>query len=119
MDPFEAEPFELNVDLQETISELQTDLELKVNFFKEQYESFWTQQKLRQKYPIIWEAVRLLFIAFPFRYVVEKAFSSVINILSKRYNLDICKGGDLRLYLTDLEPDIEKLASSHEAHLSH
>ena len=58
----------------------------------------------------------MLFIAFPSSYVVEKAFSSVINILSKIYNLDICKGGDLRLYLTDLEPDIEKLASSLEAH---
>ena len=60
--------------------------------------------------------VRLLFIAFFSSYVVEKAFSSVINILSKIYNLDICKGGDLKLYLTDLEPDIEKLASSHQAH---
>ena len=78
-----------------------------------------TQQQLRQKYPIIWDEIRLLFIAFPSSYVVEKAFSSVINILSKRSNLDICKGGDLRLYLTDLEPDIEKLASSHTAHPSH
>ena len=45
MDPFEADTFEVN--------DLQTDLELKVNFSKERYESFWTQQKLRQKYPII------------------------------------------------------------------
>ena len=52
MDPFEADTFEVN-DLQETFSDLQTDLELKVNFSKERYESFWTQQKLRQKYPII------------------------------------------------------------------
>ena len=48
-----------------------------------------------------------------------KAFSSVINILSKRSNLDVCKGGDLRLFLTDLEPDIETLAISHQAHPSH
>ena len=53
MDPFEADLFEVNFDLQETFSDLQTDLELKVNFSKERYESFWTQQKLRQKYPII------------------------------------------------------------------
>ena len=93
MDPFEADTFEVN--------DLQTDLELKVSSSKERYESFWTQQKLRQKYPIIWEEFRLLFIAFPSSYVVEKAFSSVINILSKRSNLDIYKGGDLRLYFTD------------------
>ena len=55
IDPFEADLFEVNVDLQKTFSDLQTDLELKVNFSKERYESFLTQQKLRQKYPIIWE----------------------------------------------------------------
>ena len=52
MDPFEADTFEIN-DIQETFSDLQTDLKLKVNSSKERYESFWTQQKLRQKYPII------------------------------------------------------------------
>ena len=101
MDPFEADTFEVN--------DLQTDLELKVSSSKERYESFWTQQKLRQKYPIIWEEFRLLCIVFPSSYVVEKAFSLVINILSKIYNLDNCKGGDLRLYLTDLESDYKNL----------
>ena len=52
MNPFEADLFEVN-DLQETSSDLQTNLELKVIFSKERYESFWTQQKIRQKYPII------------------------------------------------------------------
>ena len=47
-----ADLFEVN-DSQETFSDLQTGLELKVIFSKERYESFWTQQKLRQKYPII------------------------------------------------------------------
>ena len=60
-----------------------------------------------------------MFIAFPGRYVVKKAFSSVIKILGKRSNLDISKGGTLRLFLTDLELDIKKLAISHEAHPSH
>ena len=119
IDPFKANLYEINIDLQVTFSDLQADVELQLNFSKERYESFWTQQKLRQKYPIIWKEIRLLFIAFPSSYVVEKAFSSVINILSKRSNLDICKGGDLRLYLTGLEPVIEKLASSHEAHPSY
>ena len=64
MESFEADLFEVNVNLQETFSDLQTDLELKVIFSKERYESFWTQQKLRQKYPIILKEFRLLFIAF-------------------------------------------------------
>ena len=35
IDPFGAEIFEINVKLQETFSDLQNDLELKVIFFKE------------------------------------------------------------------------------------
>ena len=45
MDPFKVDLFEVNVDLLETISDLQTDLKLKVNFSKERYENFWTQKK--------------------------------------------------------------------------
>ena len=35
IDPFKADIFEINVNLQETFTNLQNDLELKVNFFKE------------------------------------------------------------------------------------
>ena len=40
IDPFEADIFEINVNLQETFSDLQNNLELKVNIFKERYKSF-------------------------------------------------------------------------------
>ena len=63
--------------------------------------------------------IRLLFRAFPSSYVVEKVFSSVINTLSKRSNLDIYKSCNLWLFLAGLEPEIEKLAISHEAHPLH
>ena len=48
MDSLEADLFKVN-DLQETFSDLQTNLELKANFSKERYENFWTQQKKRAK----------------------------------------------------------------------
>ena len=40
IDPFEADIFEINVNLQKTFYDLQNDLKLKVIFFKERYESF-------------------------------------------------------------------------------
>ena len=40
IDPFEADLFEINVDLQESFSELKTDLEFKVSFSKARYENF-------------------------------------------------------------------------------
>ena len=62
INPFETDLFEVSVNLQEIFSDLQNDLELKVNISKETYESFWTQQKLRQVYPIIKEEIKLLFV---------------------------------------------------------
>ena len=117
--PFEASLDEVKVELQEKFIELVADPELKLKFLRFGYERFWLQEKVRQQYPDIWEEISRLFIAFPSSYVVEKAFSSVINVLNKRSNLDISKGGDLRLYLTELKPNIEMLASSHQAHPSH
>ncbi len=70
-------------------------------------------RKIKQQYPNIWGEISLLLIAFPSSYVVEKAFSSVINVLNKRSNLDISKGGDLRLYLTELKPNTEMLARDY------
>ena len=41
MDPCESDLFEVNFDLQETFSDLQTDLELILNFSKERYETIF------------------------------------------------------------------------------
>ena len=38
--PFEADLFEVNVDLQGTFSDFQFDLELKINFRKENMKAF-------------------------------------------------------------------------------
>ena len=62
---FDADLFEVNVDLRKPSLTLKTYLYLKVNFYKETYESFWTQQKQLQKYPLISEEIRVLFISFP------------------------------------------------------
>ena len=59
-------------------------------------------------------------IAFPSTYLVECGFSCVNQLLTKyRNRLDIVKRGDLRLALSNLEPDIKKLASQHQAQGSH
>ena len=64
--------------------------------------------------------MNLFFIAFPTSYLVERGFSAVAQILGKqRQKLDITERGDLRLFLPNIQPDIEKLISSHQAHPSH
>jgi len=58
--------------------------------------------------------------AFPMSYLVEAAFSRVSQMLSKdRNRLDIVKRGDLRLSLTSIEPNINKLAEKNRPLGSH
>ena len=62
----------------------------------------------------------MYFIAFPTSYLVERSFSAVALLLSKQRNrLKITDRGDLRLLLSEFQPDVEKLVSLHQAHSSH
>ena len=66
------------------------------------------------------EKVKILLIAFPTSYLVERGFSAVSQLLGKqRQSLDIVNRGDLRLNLTNIEPDMEKILSQRQIHPSH
>ena len=61
-----------------------------------------------------------MFVAYPSSYLVEKGFSAVITLLTKQRNrLEISIKCDLRLLLTQLVPDIIKLAKSYQSQGSH
>ena len=61
-----------------------------------------------------------MFVAFTSSYLVENGFSAVITLLTRQRNrLEISTKGDLRLLLTQLVPDIIKLAKSNQSQGSH
>ena len=98
---------------------LQNDFELKPKF-SISYQIFWLQSKIKVKYRHVWDQVKIIFIAFPSSYLVEREFSSVTGLLDKKKKcLDIERRGDLRLFLTKIQPDIKKLMKLHQAHPSH
>ncbi|GBP82334.1 SCAN domain-containing protein 3 [Eumeta japonica] len=72
-----------NVILQEELFELSINEELKVTF-KRGYQKFWLQAEIPEKYSGLWGIVQKLLIAFPSSYLVEKSFSAVINLLTKK-----------------------------------
>lgn len=117
-------PF-LNVDGEETgvaeeeLISIQNDIELRPKF-KKSYQDFWLQKKISDCYQVLWNKVKMYFIAFPTSYLVERGFSAVALLLSKQRNrLKITDRGDLRLLLSEFQPDVEKLMSLHQAHPSH
>lgn len=118
VNPFQADVNNDDPNLVEELIDLQNDFEDKVLFQQIGYEAFWPKEQ--DKYPHLWKKIKLLLLAFPSSYLVEKSFSVVLQLLTKQRNrLQICKRGDLRLCLSNIEPDIIKLANSHQAQGSH
>ena len=83
-------------------------------------QAFWLQNGISERYPALYNIVKKFYVAFPTSYLVERGFSAVAQLLGKqRQSLSITERGDLRIFLSNIKPDIEKLVSSHQAHPSH
>ena len=105
-------------DIEEQLLTIQTNHELMS--LSSDYKRFWLQAEIPNLYPELWDKVRIFLIAFPSSYLVEKGFSAVSQILGKqRLSMDIVNRGDLQLHLTNIEPDLDKIVSRHQAHPSH
>nr|CAH7727363.1 unnamed protein product [Callosobruchus chinensis] len=90
--------------------------------FKNGYQQFWLQNNIPVTYPVLWNIARKFLITFSSSYLVERWFSAVTNLLTKKRNrLDIISRGDLRLTLTKLSPNVDNLLSGikHQVHPSH
>nr|CAH7769476.1 unnamed protein product [Callosobruchus chinensis] len=111
---------ETNVHIiQEELTELSTNEELKVQF-KNGYQQFWLQNNIPVTYPVLWNIGKKFLISFLSSYLVERGFSAVTNLLTKKRNrLDIISRGDLRLTLTKLTPNVDNLLLKHQVHPSH
>nr|CAD7427082.1 unnamed protein product [Timema monikensis] len=119
LDPFSFEAVDkLDNSLQTEFLDLKYDCEVKIIFKQSSYELVWV--KLIDTYPQLWGKTEPLLISFPSAYLVEKGFSSVVQLLTKQRNkLDICLKGDLLLNLTNIKPDIQPLTEIHQAQGSH
>nr|CAH7761336.1 unnamed protein product [Callosobruchus chinensis] len=78
------------------------------------------QNNIPDTYPVLWNIARKFLISFPSSYLVERGFSAVTNLLTKKRNrLDIISRGDLRLTLTKLTTNVDNLLLKHQVHPSH
>ena len=119
INPFLDVSSEETGEAEEELIAIQNDIELSPKF-KKSYQDFWLQKKISDFYPVLWNKVKIYFIAFPTSYLVERGFSAVAFLLSKQRNrLRITERGDLRLLLSEFQPDVEKLISLHQVHPSH
>lgn len=118
--PFSAQIENVDINLQDELAELISDLEAKTLLENLTISKFWTNINIMQKYVKLYEVAMPFMLAFPSSYMVEAGFSHVNSILTKyRNKLNVEFRGDLRLKLTNLEPNITNLAKKHQAHPSH
>ncbi|CDW56620.1 hypothetical protein TTRE_0000490001 [Trichuris trichiura] len=68
------------------------------------------QKKTPELYPGVWDVVKKLLICLPSSSLVEHAFSIVTDLVTKkRSQLQVVSGGDLRLRVILVEPNINRL----------
>ncbi|XP_068206165.1 zinc finger BED domain-containing protein 5-like [Palaemon carinicauda] len=112
--PLEFNVADIDISLQESLIELQSD-DIMSEKFKDGKYNVWKTNGVATKYPLLWDRAQIYVIAFPTFHLVESGFSRVSQLLSKARNrLDIVKRGDLGLSLTSMEPVIKKLAEQHQ-----
>ena len=106
-------------ELQEDLLELASNEELK-SLLNADYQKHWLQKDRGILYLSLWNIARKFLVAFPSSYLVERAFSAVTNLITKKRNrLDIVSRGDLRLNLTTFTPRIKGLVARHQVQPSH
>ena len=120
INPFGTNIETVDIHLQEEFIDLLNDIECSAVFPQIGYNAFWMRNEVSEQYPHIYQAIKLMFVAFLSSYLVENGFSAVFTLLTKQRNrLEISTKGDLRLFLTQLVPEIIKLAKSHQSQGSH
>ena len=81
---------------------------------------FWINENNVAKFPKLCAVAEPFLLAFPSSYMVEAGFSHANAVLTKQGNrLSLEERGDLRLKLTNLQPNISILVEAHQAHPSH
>ncbi|GCC24129.1 hypothetical protein chiPu_0002529 [Chiloscyllium punctatum] len=119
-DPFISCAEEVDIRLQEEMTELQNDIAMRIRFSQMGEPLFWIQGATRCCFRLLSEEAKRFALPFPTSYLVEKGFSAIARVQDKTRNrMDVVQRGDLRLLLTKIEPDVYDLARQHEPQGSH
>lgn len=118
-DPFNMEVTNakhLSILEQDILVELSRDTPLKLQFNKTELANFWLL--LRSDYPALANKALQHLIPLCTTYLCEQAFSVLLYMKSK-YRNKLNVEADIRIKLSNIEPDITVLVSRKQLHPSH
>jgi hypothetical protein len=112
-----ADPFNVDIDKLTGLSaaeengliEISTDSALKLQFKENCLENFWLH--VQMDYPELSYRALKVFLLFPTTCLCEKAFSALMYLKNKYRNHLRNVESDLRIQLSEIKPNIEKLVT--------
>ena len=105
-----------SVDLKDKLLELCADEGLRNSFESNSLASFWI--KIKSEYPRLSGMAIKTLLPFPSTYLCKAGFSTMSCLKGKQRNaLDI--HAPLRVALSSIEPQLDKLVANKQAHISH
>ena len=111
-----VEELNISVNLKDKLLELSADEGLRNSFESNSLASFWI--KIKAEYPRLSGMAIKTLLPFPSAYLCEAKFSTMSCLKEKQRNaLDI--HAPLRVALSSIEPQLDKLVANKQAHTSH
>ena len=107
----------LSLQEEEEITELKCDRTLRTKFNEVPLDVFWIS--VREEYSVISAKALDILLQFSTSYLCEQGFSCLTTVKSKSRNRLLSVEEELRVCLSEVRPNIEKLCKDKQAQVSH
>ena len=115
--PFVPSSNNLSLKAEEELMAISCDRTLRLKYSEITIDSFWIS--VQQEYPVISEIAVSILLQFSTSYLCELGFSTLNNIKTKKRERLLGIEEEMRVSLSELRPNIEKVAKKNQAQISH
>lgn len=117
--PFVETTTEFNLTLteEEELAGVSTDRGLMIKHKELSIEAFWIS--IKEEYVSLSKKALTILLQFSTSYLCELGFSSLATIKCKKRGTLQCIDEEMRVCLSNIRPNIEEIARTHQAHVSH
>ena len=102
---------------EEELFDIQNDGNLKLMYKEMPFSEFWI--KIRNKYSCIGDKAVTILLQFSTSYMCEIGFSILTNVKTKKRERLLAIEEEMRVAISDVRPDIERICAKNQAQVSH
>ena len=109
--------YSLTLTEEEELAAVSTDRGLMMKYKEWSLEAFWIS--IRKEHVAISKKALTVLLQFSTSYLCELGFSTLATIKCKKRGTLQCIDEEMRVCLSNIRPNIEKISQAHQAHVSH